>query len=73
MSTSYAWITESWPRAFSSEFPLTSAGGSADVLDVEEERGVWRDDAGGGLPPSAPGPLLAVGQRRWQLQRPLTP
>ena len=55
------------------EFPETSAGGSADVLDVEEERGVWRDDAGGGLPPSAPGPLLAVGQRRRQLQRPLTP
>lgn len=56
-----------------SEFPETSAGGSADVLDVEEERGVRRDDARGGLPPSAPGALLAVGQRRWQLQRPLTP
>lgn len=66
--------SEPWPRAFRlSEFPETSAGGSADVLDVEEERGVRRDDARGGLPPSAPGTLLAVGQRRWQLQRPLTP
>jgi hypothetical protein len=66
--------SEPWPRAFRlSEFPETSAGGSADVLDVEEERGVRRDDARGGLPPSAPSTLLAVGQRRWQLQRPLTP
>jgi len=51
----------------------SSADGSADVLDVEEERGVGRDDAGGGLPSSAPRPLLAVGQRRRQLQRPLAP
>jgi len=51
----------------------SSADGSADVLDVEEERGVGRDDAGGGLPASAPRPLLAVGQRRRQLQRPLAP
>ena len=69
---SFAWITLNLDLVHS-EFPETSAGGSADVLDVEEERGVWRDDAGGGLPPSAPGPLLAVGQRRRQLQRPLTP
>jgi len=45
----------------------SSADGSADVLDVEEERGVGRDDTGGGLPASAPRPLLAVGQRRRQL------
>ena len=48
-----------------------SGGGSADVLDVEEERGVGRDDAGGGLPAPAPGPLLPVRQLRRQPQAPL--
>lgn len=45
---------------------------SADVLDVEEESGVGRDDAGGGLPASAPGSSRAVGQLRRQPQRPLS-